>query len=348
MFGFDVNRRHVLLGASAAWGAGLVGPAGAAIPVRATYGGQDVLYSANMVAYELGLGREEGLELKLSAADAGAKARQILAAGEVDFSHGDATHPLQLSRRGKPSKMLMATELIASYANCVIRKDLYDQGITTVAKLADWKRPDGAKPILAASAIGSGTWMFGTYLFERAGAGRKVNWVGGGAPPTMIGALQSKQFDAIMCAPSAKFQAEDRGWGKAIFDVSDTQAWTSTFGGPIPVATIYALETTIADTAKTQAYVNTIYRAMKWLKEHPVDEIYAKIGAKYLGELDPDAVKRNIAWYKTIWNYSGEIPKADFERAAPVWYRDGTDLTETSYASAVDTRFIDNARSKIG
>jgi NitT/TauT family transport system substrate-binding protein len=345
MFGF--TRRHFLVGGSTLLGSAPFRPATAAIPVRATYGGQDVLYAANMVAVELGLGREDGLDLRLSPADAGAKARQILAAGEVDFSHGDATHPLQLSRRGKPAKMLMATELIASYANVVIRKDLYDQGITSVAKLGDWKRPDGAKPILAASAIGSGTWMFGTYLFERAGAGKKVNWVGGGGPATILGGLQTKQFDAVMCAPSVKFAAEDKGWGRAIYDVSDEAAWKSTFGGPIPVATIYALETTVADGAKTQAYVNTIYRAMKWLKEAPVDEIYARIGAKYLGELDPEAVKRNIAWYKKIWNFSGDIPEDAFKRAAPVWYREGTDLQETPYAAAVDNRFIENARRKL-
>ena len=345
MFGF--TRRQVLIGGAALAGSAPISRALAAAPVRATYGGQDVLYAANMVAFELGLGREEGIELKLSPADAGAKARQILAAGEVDFAHGDATHPLQLSRRGKPARMLMATELIASYGNVVIRQDLYDQGVTTVAKLGDWKRPDGAKPILAASAIGSGTWMFGTYLFERAGAGRKVNWVGGGGPATILGGLQTKQFDAVMCAPSVKFAAEDKGWGRAIFDVADDAAWNATFGGPIPVATIYALETTIADEARTQAYVNTIYHAMKWLKGAPVEEIYAKIGSKYLGELDPAAVKRNIAWYQKIWNYGGEIPEDAFRRAAPVWYREGTDLQETAYASAVDNRFIENARRKL-
>lgn len=345
MFGF--RRRDVLLGGAAALGCAPFSIAHAALSARGTYGGQDVLYAANMVAVELGLGREEGLDFKLSPADAGAKARQILAAGEVDYAHGDATHPLQLSRRGKPAKMLMATELIASYANVVIRQDLYDQGISTIAKLGEWKRPDGAKPILAASAIGSGTWMFGTYLFERAGAGKKVNWVGGGGPATILGGLQTKQFDAVMCAPSVKFAAEDKGWGRAIYDVSDAAAWKEVFGGPIPVATLYALETTIADEAKTQAMVNTIYRAMKWLKDAPVDEVYAKIGAKYLGELDPAAVKRNIAWYQKIWNYSGEIPEDAFKRAAPVWYREGTDLQETTYAAAVDNRFIENARRKI-
>ena len=30
----------------------------------------------------------------------------------------------------------------------IIRKDLWDQGITNLEKFAEWKRPDGRKPIV--------------------------------------------------------------------------------------------------------------------------------------------------------------------------------------------------------
>ena len=52
----------------------------------------------------------------------------------------------------------------------VVRKDLYDAGITSIEKLAAYKRPDGAKAIVAATAIGSGTWVYGTYVSRRAGS----------------------------------------------------------------------------------------------------------------------------------------------------------------------------------
>ena len=127
--------------------------------------------------------------------------RQTLAAGQVMFAHGDASHPLQLTDARQAVQDHARTEMVASYASIVVRKDLYDAGITTVEKLAAYKRPDGAKPIVAATAIGSGTWMFGTYVFESRGLGDKVNWVAGGGPSTMFPSLETKQFDAIMAPP---------------------------------------------------------------------------------------------------------------------------------------------------
>src|SRR5690242_10570659 len=103
-----------VLGATAARGPAALAQA-AAQPVRATFGPPGVLYAANMVALGLGIAREEGLELKIVPTDGGAKSRQVLAAGEADFGHGDATHPLQLSNRGKAAKILFVSETIATY-----------------------------------------------------------------------------------------------------------------------------------------------------------------------------------------------------------------------------------------
>jgi NitT/TauT family transport system substrate-binding protein len=346
------DRRDILIAAASgvvALGTRRIAAQTALLPVRATYGPPGVLYAANMIGLELGFAREEGLDLKIVATDGGAKSRQVLAAGEVEFGHGDATHPLQLSNRGKTSKILYCTETIATYANVIVRRDLYDQGITTVEKFAEWKRPDGAKPIIAATAIGSGTWMFGTAIFEGIGAGPRVNWVGGGGTTTILGGLQTKQFDAIMATPAWQFQAEDHGWGKAIYDVRDKAAWDKAFGGAIPVATIYALDATIKGHDDfVQAYVNMIYRSMQWLKQAPVDEVFARIGTKYLGDNDPGALKREITYYQQIWNYGGEVTEAVYQRAGKVWYRDGTDLVEAPYPAAVDMRFRDNAAKKFG
>jgi NitT/TauT family transport system substrate-binding protein len=345
------SRRDFLISATALSGAtALFGARAMAAEkeVTATFGPVSGLYAANLVALELGLAKEEGLQLKLVTTDGGAKSRQVLAAGQAMYGHGDATHPLQISNRGKPAKMLLCTENICSYANIVVRKDLYDQGITTPEKLAQWKRPDGAKPIVAATAIGSGTWMFGTYIFENLGAGDRINWVAGGGTKTMLGALSTKQFDAIMAVPAWQFEAEEKGWGKVIFDVRNRVAWDNTFGGPLPVATVYALNSQIADKALTQAYINAIYRAMQWLKEASVDDVYTRVGEKYWSDLDPVAAKREIAYYKATWNYPGTVSEGDFARGGKVWYREGTDLKQTAYKDSVDPSFVEAARKKYG
>src|SRR5262245_65920920 len=100
-----------------------------------------------MITEAKGFFKAENLDFKLVTGNAGTFGRQTLAAGQALFAHGDASHPLQLSARGKPCKILLATEMVCSYANIMVRQDLYESGITSVEKLAEHKRPDGAKPI---------------------------------------------------------------------------------------------------------------------------------------------------------------------------------------------------------
>src|SRR4051812_8187701 len=200
----NITRRQALIAGSALAGASLLSGRlyAESKQVSLTFGPVSPVYAIGMIAELKGYFRDEGLDPKLVTGNAGTFGRQTLAAGQAMFAHGDASHPLQLSARGKPCRILLATEMVASYSSIVVRKDLYDSGITSVDKFAGYKRPDGAKPIIAATAIGSGTWMFGTYVFESRGLGGKVNWVAGGGPSTMFPSLETRQFDAIMAPPS--------------------------------------------------------------------------------------------------------------------------------------------------
>src|SRR3954470_3193316 len=212
-----VTRRQTLISGSALAATALLPAAAHADNKLASlaFGPVSPVYAIGMIAEQKGYFKDEGLDFKLLTGNAGTFGRQTLAAGQALFAHGDASHPLQLSARGKPCRILLATEMVASYSSIVVRKDLYDSGITLVDKFAGYKRPDGAKPIIAATAIGSGTWMFGTYVFESRGLGGKVNWVAGGGPSTMFPSLETRQFDAIMAPPSWVVETEAKGFGKA-------------------------------------------------------------------------------------------------------------------------------------
>jgi sulfonate transport system substrate-binding protein len=349
-----MRRRQFLTGSALAVGGAALAPAlvhaqDAKHLVIGSYGTSTTLYAPFMLVETEGLAKAEGLEFKLIITDGGARTRQILAAGQVTHAHGDASHPLQLTNRGKPCKILMGTETRCPYANIVARRDLVEQGINTPEKFGHWKRPDGSKPTIACTAIGSGTWMYGNYILDKYGVGDKVTWVNGGAAKTMLGGLQSKQFDAIMAPPSLQFDAEDHGWGRVIYDVNDEAAWKRAFGGPVPTTAVYALASTIqAAPDVTQTFINAVYKALLWLKAHNVDEIYARIGEKYMGDVDPKAVKREIAYFKKLWKYDGIMSEADFKNGGQVWFREGTDIKPISFADAVDAQFIQNAHKKLG
>ncbi|MGY8637079.1 ABC transporter substrate-binding protein [Bradyrhizobium sp. 14AA] len=345
----SITRRQALIAGSALAGTSLLPGRSSAQSkqVSLAFGPVSPVYAIGMIAELKGYFKEEGLDSKLVTGNSGTFGRQALAAGQVLFAHGDASHPLQLGARGKPCKILLATEMVCSYANIMVRQDLHDSGINSVEKLADYKRADGAKPIVAATAIGSGTWVFGTYVFEARGLGEKVNWVAGGGPNTMFPSLQTKQFDAIMAPPSWIVEVEKKGFGRTIYDTSKPGVFDKDFGGTLPVLVIYTLQDTVEqDKAMVQAYVSAIYRAMAFVKAAPLAEVQALVAPKYFSGIDPDAVSAELGFDKSTWAYDGVIDKASFERGAKPWYRKGTDIPETKYEHVVDMSFLQAARAK--
>lgn len=344
-----IDRRQVLAGGSALLGASLTpGKASAqAAAASLAFGPDTPIYALGPIAQAKGFFKAENLDFKLVVGNAGTHGRQALAAGQALFAHGDASHPLQLSTRGKKCRIIMASQMISSIANIVVRKDLYEAGIDTVEKLGNYKRPDGAKPIVAATAIGSGTWMYGTYIFESKKLGDKINWVAGGGPKTMYPGLETKQFDAIMAVPGWVIEAEKLGFGKVIYDTSKPGVFVGDFGGTVPVLVVYTLEETIeTQRPMVQAFVNAMYQAQRWVKATPIDEVYALIGEKQYSGVDPVAVKAEMGFDKITWDYDGFFDKAAFERGGKVWYRPGSDIPESKYEDIVDMSFIKAAQAK--
>lgn len=312
-------------------------------PITAAHSINTTIYAAHMVAEAKGFAEEEGIQMHVIEAQGGSNVRKILAAGQVGYALGDSSHPLQLTNRGRPARILMATDNRCSYANIVVRRELYDQGIDSVEKLAEYRR-DGAKPIIAATGIGSGTWVYGTYVLEQHGVADQFNWIAGGGSKTMLGGLKTAKFDAIMAVPIWIFTAEDGGYGKLLYDITDAESWGRVFGGNIPATVVYVLEEAVTANAElTQKYVNAIYKAMQWLGEASTDDIYAAIGPE-MPRFDEATVRREIEYYKKIWQYDGAFPEADFATGAKVWFREQTKIAPLDYAEVVDTSFLANAQ----
>src|SRR5437667_10010889 len=135
------------------------------------------VYGQHLVAKEKKFFEDEGLAApSFIVPGGGAKVAQALAAGQAMFALGDSNHPLKITEKGKDALMLFATDTRCSYANVVVRKELFDKGLKTVEALADGKLV-GRKAVIAATAIGSGTYVYGVYVLKntKAADGRPVN-----------------------------------------------------------------------------------------------------------------------------------------------------------------------------
>src|SRR5438552_13322022 len=87
----------------------------------------------------------------------GARVVNAVTAGQAMFGLGDSNHPLKATEKGRDTAILFTTDTRCSYANVVVRKELFDKGVKSVEQLADAKLV-GRKTVIAATAVGSGTY----------------------------------------------------------------------------------------------------------------------------------------------------------------------------------------------
>jgi NitT/TauT family transport system substrate-binding protein len=311
---------------------------------RAIYPVAVPVYQTQFVADRVHFFKEAGIDCKLIQGGSGVKTREIVASSQGDIGIGDVTHPMQLSNHGRAGRILMPTDTRSGAVIFIIRKDLKDQGINTLEALAEWKRPDGRKPIVSVSSLGGTNHVWASYYMETMGLDQKVTWIGTGNVDTMLGALKTKQVDVLVNSLSLLNDSKEQGWGDLLFDGTDEAIWNKYIGGKVPVTGHFTLQSTIdRDPPKMQAFVTALWRATQWVKAHTPEEIYDAI-EPYVGSTSRAANLTEISELKKVADYEGSIDAAEFARGEKVWFREMTGIKPLTMAEVVNTTFIDAAR----
>jgi NitT/TauT family transport system substrate-binding protein len=302
------------------------------------------VYQTQFVADRIGYFKEAGLDCKLIQGGSGVKTREIIASSQGDVGIGDITHPMQLTNRGRGGRVLMPVDTRSGAAIFIIRKDLKDQGITTLEALAAWKRPDGRKPIMSVSSLGGTNHVWASYYMETMGLEDKVTWIGTGNVETMMGSLKTKQVDVLVNSLSLLNESVAQGWGALLFDGTDEAIWNKYIGGKVPVTAHFTLQSTIdKDPPKMQAFVTALWRATQWIKAHSAEEIFEAI-EPYVGSTSRSANIVEIETLKKVADYEGTIDAAGWARGEKVWFREMTGIKPLAIADLVSSSFIDAAR----
>jgi NitT/TauT family transport system substrate-binding protein len=302
------------------------------------------VYQTHFVADRVGFFKDAGLDCKMIQGGSGVKTREIIASSQADIGIGDITHPMQLSNHGRNGRVLMPVDTRSSSVMFIIRKDLKDQGITTLEGLTAWKRPDGRKPIISVSSLGGTNHVWASYYMETMGLDEKVTWIGTGNVDTMLGTLKTKQVDVLVSSLSLLNQSTEEGWGALLFDGTDETIWNKYIGGKVPVTSHFTVQATIdKDPAKMQAFVTAIWRATQWIKTHSPDDIYGAI-EPYVGSTSPSANLVEITALKKVTDYEASIDAAGFARGEKVWFREMTGIKPLTIAEVVSPSFIEAAR----
>jgi NitT/TauT family transport system substrate-binding protein len=302
------------------------------------------IYQAQFVADRAGFFKEAALACKLTQAGSGVKTREIIASAQADIGIGDVTHPMQLANHGRYGRVLMPADTKSNAVVFTIRKDLHDQGITTLEALANWKRPDGRKPIVSVSSLGGTNHVWASYFMEVMKLDDKVTWIGTGNVDTMLGSLKTKQVDVLVNSPALLRDSVEQGWGALLFDGTADANWNKYVGGKVPVTGHFTLQATIdKDPAKMQAYVTALWRATQWIKAHSPEEIYEMI-EPFVASTSREANVFEITIMKTITDYDGIIDAASFERGSKIWFRDMTGIKPLTMPEIIAPGFVETAR----
>jgi NitT/TauT family transport system substrate-binding protein len=311
---------------------------------RAIYPVAVPVYQAQFVADRIGYFKEAGLDCKLIQGGSGVKTREIIASSQGDIGIGDITHPMQLSNHGRAGRVLMPVDTRSSSVIFIIRKDLKDQGITTLEALTEWKRPDDRKPIVSVSSLGGTNHVWASYYMETMGLDQKVTWIGTGNVDTMLGSLKSKQVDVLVNSLSLLNESREQGWGELLFDGTDETIWNKYIGGKVPVTAHFTLQSTIdKDPPKMQAFVTALWRATQWIKTHGPEEIYGVIES-YVGSTSRAANILEITALQKVTDYDATIDAAGFARGEKIWFREMTGIKPLTIAEVVSPTFIEEAR----
>jgi len=322
-------------------------------PITVAHSVSTVVYAQHLVAKEKKFFEEEGVVVSPSFLVPGGGARVVNAvtAGQAMFGLGDSNHPLKATEKGRDTVMLFTTDTRCSYANIVVRRDLWDRGVRSVEALADQKLV-GRKTVIAMTSPGSGTHVYGTYVLRqtKAADGKSVNdhveWIGGGASTTMLGGLKAGKFDAIMAVPEWQSAAEGQGFGHVIFDVQDEKAWNRVFGGPIPVTVGYALRETLEKSPdRVQAYVNANYRAQQWIRRAKDDEVVDLLRRPYMDTFKREDVLKAVRYYRTIFDWDLVIDEKAYDNGMKVFIPMAI-AEPLPFSRMVDLTFLRKAQAK--
>jgi NitT/TauT family transport system substrate-binding protein len=357
-----LTRRQLLAAGVIAGAASAAGPfvprarAQAPRSITLSHSVSTFVYAQHLVAKEKRFFEEAGVlaDRGFIVPGGGAKVVQALAAGQAMFALGDSNHPLKISEKGKDALILFATDTRCSYANIVARKELHDAGLTSIEKLGTMKKPGGGKWVIAATAIGSGTYVYGNYVLEQyrgpdgASLNTLVEWVGGGGSTTMLGGLKAGKFDAIMAVPEWLWAAEDQGFGKTIYNVLDEKVWTRVFGGALPVTVGYCLRETVErDPVAVQGYVTACYRAQKWIQKATEAEILELLHKPYMDTFSREDVLKSIRYYRGIFDWDFLVEEKEYNEALKIFLATKTLDREVPYARAVDMSFVRKAHQQV-
>jgi len=242
--------------------------------VKLGVGGKALLYYLPLtIAERKGFFKDQGLDVEISDFAGGAKSLQALVGGSADVVTGAYEHTIRMQAKGQDIRAVIELGRFPGIA-VGIRKD----------KAAAYKSPADLKGMkIGVTAPGSSTNMLVNFLLAQAGlAPDAASFIGVGSAASAVAAIKRGELDAISHLEPVLSMLEKEGDIKIVVDTRTEEGTRALFGGSNPAAVLYLKKDFIDKNPNTtQALVNALYKALKWIEAATPEQIVAAVPEEF-------------------------------------------------------------------
>ncbi|HTT13606.1 MAG TPA: ABC transporter substrate-binding protein [Burkholderiaceae bacterium] len=272
-----MRRRELLVAAAGAVAGAATGASAQTLEksrLTIAVGGKNLLYYLPLsIAEQLKYFQAEGLDVEIVDFAGGAKALQAVVGGSADVVSGAFEHTLNMQAKGQ----LMRAFVLQGRAPQIVL-GVGTRTLPNYKSIADLK---GRK--IGVTAPGSSTNILANFVLARGGVKpADVSIIGVGASQGAVAALRAGQIDAISNLDPVITILSRAGDIKIVSDTRDVAEADRVFGGPMPGGCLYAPVTFLERHPNTtQALVNAMVRACKWIQQAGPGEIIKVVPESY-------------------------------------------------------------------
>lgn len=286
-----------------------------------------------------------GVAVEIINTQSGPRTRQALAAGQLTVAMTSVGDSVALTLAGKPSTIITGIDNRMAWANVLVRKEDVDSG--AIKSLKDLS----GRPI-AVTQPKSAAWSTMVHIASKAQLAAEPQFQSLGDLAAMLAALRSKRVDATIATVEMVNQAQDAGWGVAIFSGQDQAAWNEILGGNIPGVCGFTLASAVdAEAEKLQAFVDGFVKGSDFVLNTSPADIAKLLRDEYFSSFELPALERAAAFYQqAIWSKDNIVTEDEYARVLDMFGQDrmfaASDVANPAiaYAKAVDMRFVRKAR----
>jgi NitT/TauT family transport system substrate-binding protein len=226
------------------------------------------IYLPLTLASRLGYFKDEGLNVTVSDLRGGSEALAAMMGGSVDVVTGFYEHIIRARSQGR---RLVMVALFDRYPGLVFM--VGKRHVNQVHSIKDLV----AKPV-GVTAVGSSTDELVKYLLGKNGLDPQAIPVVTAGMSTMLAALEQDHVWAGVTVDPLATKFERDGIATPLYDTRTEQGTVDIFGGPWPAGGFYTTEDFIREhPATVQSLVNAGVRALRYIKEHPPEEVAAAV-----------------------------------------------------------------------